>query len=84
MTPSAALIPRADPDNHLEQLVLIDVADRGDKVVLQSVWVVDHRGRRVTQAEDIVSGDQLIGRLNELIPELWPAAVASLVAAGAG
>jgi hypothetical protein len=34
------------------------------------VWVVDARGRRVTQSEDIVSKDELIGRLNELIPNL--------------
>ena len=60
---------------------MIDVANCGDKdkVVLQSVRAVDHRGRRVTQSEDIVSGDQLTSRLNELIPKLWPVAVANLV-----
>jgi hypothetical protein len=72
MESSAAVrLTRPDLDTlELAQLVLINIADRDGRVVLQSIWVVDARGRRVTQSEDIVSKDELIDRLNELIPKL--------------
>jgi hypothetical protein len=58
-----------DPDNlELGQLVLIHVADRGGKVVLQSLWRVDRRGRVVTRIEDVAGETSLLKRLAEFVP----------------
>jgi hypothetical protein len=77
MQPStAAAIPlaRADPDHlELRQLILIDLANREGRVILQTVWCVDRRGRRETEIEVIPNEAALLRRVGELAPRLFGA-----------
>jgi len=66
-----AFARRPDPGNFPEQLVLIDVADRQGRVLLQSIWCVDRRGRRVTEVEVVPNEATLLRRLAELVGLLY-------------
>jgi hypothetical protein len=75
---TTVLVPLARVDaGNLEQLILMNISCREGRVILRSIWRVDRGGRRMTQSEEIVSEDQLIGRLNKLIAKFWPADVLS-------
>jgi hypothetical protein len=76
MEPLAAVVPLARADPELGKLVLVDIANRGDRVILQSVWTVDRRGRRVTEIEVIPSEAALLARFTELAPLLYRALAA--------